>query len=155
MKSGRIAVVAFVTLSAIATRIMFADSPTLQASELEKLRGGNSNQMSCTATCNHLNDFDTPCANKSQGASCFICSGGNYTYSTQVTNPVPSGCTANNTGFQSDPMNNTQGCGFKSMQATCQTQGTGLVCKGGMNSTDKCTGSVVIQAQPIQPPPPG
>jgi hypothetical protein len=155
MKSPRIAFLAYLAISALAACILPADRPALQANELEKLRGGNTNQMQCTATCNHLNGYDTPCNNQQQGGTCTICSGTNYNYSTQVSNPVPAGCTTNNNGFQTDPNNNQQGCGFQIRNATCQTQGTGLVCQGGTNSVVGCKGSVVVDPQSAQPPPPG
>jgi hypothetical protein len=155
MKFPRMVFLASVAICAIVGRIMQADGPTLQANELEKLRGGNSNQMKCTATCNHLNGYDTPCANKRAGNICTICSGGSYTYSTQGTTPAPTGCTSNTTGFQSNANNDQQGCGFQIITATCVAQGTGLVCQGGSNTTTTCKGSVVVDAQSMPAPPPG
>jgi hypothetical protein len=143
----------FALVSASACAVIAAaalyDGDALRAAEMSTIRGGNSNQMQCSATCNHLNGYDTPCADKAAGAACTICSGGpNYNYITQVTNPVPSGCTSNNTGYQTDPNNQQQGCGFQMLGATCQTVGTGLVCQGGQKGKTACNGSVLVQAQP-------
>ncbi len=131
-----------------AMSIAWPDGRTLSASEMAQLRGGNSNQMQCSATCNHLNGFDTPCAGKQQGNGCIICTGTNYNYITQVTNPPPTNCNVTTAGFQNDPNNGQQGCGFQTVNSTCKQQGTGLVCQGGKAGGTPCNGAVVVQAQP-------
>ena len=115
---------------------------------MSSLRGGNSAYMECVGICANLNGFPTPCAGKQQGDPCVLCSGSTYNYTTQRITPTPSGCNTNTTGYQNDPKNNQQGCGYYYTDSKCQMVGGALMCQGQQVGTGGCMGSVVVSAQP-------
>ncbi len=120
----------------------------LSMAEMAATRGRNPNSMKCSATCNNLNGYNTPCNGKASGDNCVMCNADPdlYYYMSQVTTPVPSGCTTATKGYQNDQNNNQQGCGFKS-NGTCNLVGGGLACQNLNPTTGACSTAVEIDPQ--------
>lgn len=112
--------------------------------EMAAERGGFTQIMKCSETCNHYNGRDLPCDGKDDGDICQRCSADPDVlyYVAQKSTPLPPNCESKTKGFKSDPNNAQQGCGFSST-GTCN----GLVCEKLQPGATPCKAKTEIVEQ--------